>query len=265
MSSSGRGKDTAPRKMPSHRVSNAVILKDDNEAERNQTWGELFLSMSKARQLWSSRRRLFFLPNGDLFHTVRMCQHLDLRLADPEPTGHDFYLVSRPRVMEGPLGSTHHWSVYCQGHFFHLTAPALPRQSVAKSKTASLFKDVACRLRHEDLSNPDTQDQRRVATSSRGTKALIAYKVGQTDYCPEQVSRLAQYVVSRLPVYNLFTANCQDFAAGMVGRTVMRLGDRSVFVGTAIQIVEWDLNKAGDQPHVNSAERGFVIQQPLPG
>ena len=44
----------------------------------------------------------------------------------------------------------------------------------------------------------------------------------------------------------------------------MRVGDRSAFVGTANQIVDWDL-KRGSQPHVNGIESGFVVAPPLPG
>lgn len=49
----------------------------------------------------------------------------------------------------------------------------------------------------------------------------------------------------------------------MVRRTVMRVGDRSAFAGTATQIVDWDLRKES-QPHVNGIERGFLVAPPLP-
>lgn len=67
-----------------------------------------------------------------------------------------------------------------------------------------------------------------------------------------------------ISTYGLFSANCQHFATTMVRNTVMRVGDRSAFAGTAVQIVDWDLTR-GSQPHANGIDHGFFIAPPLPG
>lgn len=121
---------------------------------------------------------------------------------------------------------------------------------------------MRCELRHEDLSNPESTDYWRLVDSAN-QKAMTAYKVGQTDYSPNQLLRLANWIIDRLPIYNLSTANCQHFAKNMAYRSVMRLSDRSRFVGTPTQIVDWDLGDK-NEPHINCIERGFLTKRPRP-
>ena len=244
-------------------VSNTEILEEDDPTQREPTLSEVVYPMSTTRWLWSSRMRFMAPPNGDLLNSVRLHRHLDYGLADSSPQAHDFYLVTRPGTVHLPTGSVNHWSVYCQGHFYHLSAPGLPRETLAKSKNASRSETVACRLRHQDLSDPTSEDYRNVRDAVR-KKALLAYKVGQTDYHSGQVLRLAEYIISTLPAYGLMTANCQHFAKEMVRRCLTRLGDRASFIGTATQIVDWD-SAQGDHQHIDSAEHGFVFAEPRPG
>jgi len=244
-------------------IPNSTILPNDTNP-RLPTVVELRTPSTRAKWIWAQKRGLLFLPNGEFIETVRFPQHLDLRLADPDPSSHDFYLVSRsPHLMGGgPLGSFGHWSVYCQGHFYHLSAPNLPREFLKKSQNHSSANDVRCRLRHEDLSSPDSADYRRFVDSTV-QKPMTAYKVGQTDYSPDQLLCLANWIINRLPVYSLFTANCQHFAKTLAYRSVMRLSDRSTFIGNPTQIVDWDLGDK-NEPHINCIEQGFLTGRPRP-
>ena len=207
--------------------------------------------------------RLITLPNGEFISDVLMRFHLNPRLADPIPNSYDVFLVVRPRDMvEPPIGSLKHWSFYCQGHFYHLSARELRRDGVGKSQNTSKSQGVSCQLTHEDWNDLDRGAFGQSSEFER-RKPLIAFKVGQTDYRPYQIMQLASWVIEQLPSYNLYDANCQHFANSMVGRTVMRLCDRTVFMGSKTQIVDWSLRR-GDQRHVNSADGGWIIAPPLP-
>ena len=206
--------------------------------------------------------RLVTLPNGDFISDVLMRFHLNPRLADPIPNSHDVFLIVRPRdTLEPPIGSLKHWSFYCQGHFYHLSAPGLRRDCVGKSQSTSKSQGVSSQLTHEDWNDLD-QGAFETSSEAERRKPLVAFKVGQTDYKPYQILQLASWVIQQLPSYNLYDANCQHFVNSMVGRTVMRLCDRTVFMGSKRQIVDWSL-KRGDQCHVNSADRGWIIAPPL--
>lgn len=210
-----------------------------------------------------------YLPNGSVIRHIQMPRQLRIDLADPLPFHHDVYLVTRLSTMmrggrysaPGSRGSTSHWSFYCHGHYYHLSAPGLPRQIIEKSQQKSASTLTTSRLRHEDLSSENTDDYKRLA--SKKSRPLIAYKVGQTDYSQEQVLRLAEWIISQLPEYELFAANCQHFAIALMARTVMRLGDRSIFAGTAIQLAKWD-RSGSDTQHMNRLDVGFLMGPPLP-
>jgi len=219
---------------------------------------------SKTRWVWRGRRGVLFLPNGEFVAQVKMHKHLQPLLADPASTASDIYLITRPEgIANNPAGSLKHWSFYTQGYFYHLSAPNLPRDSAGKGANATRCGDTVCRLKCEDMSDVNSQDYIRLQNASN-RKALLAYKVGQTDYRPDQILGVAEWAVRQLSNYGLFSANCQHFATTMVRRTAMRVADRSAFVGTAIQIVDWDFGR-GAQPHVNGLERGFAVGPPLPG
>lgn len=214
-----------------------------------------------------------YLPNGSLIGHIRLARHIRSDLADPLPLHHDVYLVTRiSPTTQGrenstifSRGSTSHWSVYCHGHYYHLSAPGQPRRIIEKSQQKSASGFTTNRLRHEDFSSEYTDDYKRLAFKDQKKKspALIAFKVGQTDYSQEQVLRLAEWIISRLPEYGLFTANCQHFAIALMARTVMRLSDRSVFAGTAIQLAQWDRSGSNAQC-INKLDVGFLIGPPLP-
>ena len=248
------------------KVPNSDILADTTTGgPALSSIGELNRPLAyKVEWIWRGRRSLLFLPNGEFIVKVKLHQHLQPLLAGPASTASDVYLVFRPGSFESfQTGSLQHCSFYTQGVFYHLSAPDLSRNSSGKSPINNKYRDVACRLRCEDLSNTNSPDYIRLCNSS-GMKVLVAYKVGQTDYRTDQILLLAEWAVHQLSVYGLFAANCQHFATTMVRRTVMRMGDRSAFAGTATQIVDWDLGRES-QPHVDCLEHGFLITPSLPG
>ena len=221
------------------------------------------LGASKVDLILDGWRSLFFIPNGVFFMPVLLHRHIEPSLAYPDSNASDIYLVTRPQFGRFPSGSLQHWSFYTQGVFYHLSAPNLPRESTEKSHNASKSREAVCELKCNDLRNVDSEDYVRLQGSS-GRKPLLAYKVGQTDYRSDQVLRLAEWAVRQLSTYGIFSANCQHFALEMVRRTAMRMGDRSAFAGTAIQIADWDLQR-GIQPHSNGIDRGFLVAPSLPG
>lgn len=217
---------------------------------------------SKAEWLWRGRRGLLFFPNGEFIAKVKLHHHLQPLLSDPASTASDVYLVARPESLTIPFGSLLHWSFYTQGFFYHLSALDRSRDDTWSSQNPTKSTNTVCRLKYEDLSTVNSEDYIRFQ-GPLGRKVFLAYKVGQTDYRPDQILKLAEWVVRQLSAYGLFSANCQHFATTMVRRTVMRVGDRSAFAGTATQIVDWDLRKES-QLHVNGIERGFLVAPPLP-
>lgn len=178
------------------------------------------------------------LLNCEFMRSVSVRAHWDVRLADPSSSSYFIFLVARPgRGVETPAGSLNHWSFYSQGHFYHLSAPGLGRDTVGRSQNASKSQGASCKLKHEDWSHLDPGEWRRRQEVGRH-KPLMAWEIGQTDYKPFQILQMASWVVDKLPRYNLFDANCQHFVVAMMDRTVMRLSDRTVFMGLKTQIVD---------------------------
>ena len=106
-----------------------------------------------------------YLPNGHVISQIRRPRHLRFDLADPLPFHHDVYLVTRSSYpIRGSRGSTSHWSLYCHGHYYHLSASGRPRRIVEKSQQKSASRFTTSRLRHEDLSSEHTDDYKRLAS-----------------------------------------------------------------------------------------------------
>ena len=128
-----------------------------------------FVGMCK--RLLATTANVSYLPNGYFIRLIRRTQQMRFDLADPLPFHHDVYLVTRLSTMgrgginSSPLlrGSTSHWSFYCHGHYYHLSAPGLPRLVIKKSQQKSASRFATSRLRHEDLSNEFTDDYKRLS------------------------------------------------------------------------------------------------------
>ena len=201
------------------------------------------------------------VPTAHLYIMLNNHGHPFDRLGEPTASSHGVYLVGHNGQF--PFGVRHHLSIYTQGHFYHLSAPDLPVHiSGQRSNNPLTGQAATVHLKHEDLSNHETEDYIRSYNSPK-KKALEAYQMGHTDFTPEQILRLAEWIIQHMAPYSLLHANCQHFVVEMMVRVVVRFGNRSSFVGTAIQIANWDL-RANGQEHINSKENGFIISPPKP-
>lgn len=175
------------------------------------------------------------------------------------------YVVTVPHI---PLEvSRHHWSVYSQGHFYHLSA-RVPKNPTKQSGTSGLEKKVTRAplvLKVENLSTTESADYIKNAREA-SRKAFVAYEMGSTQYGPEQLRSLAQYIITALRTYDLLHANCQVFTTSLIERVVMTKRDCSVFVGSKTQLVDWDLrarqNNDETAHHPYNLEHGYLIRKP---
>lgn len=188
-------------------------------------------------------------------------------LPDRTSQSRHVYVVTKPHI---PFEvSRFHWSVYSQGYFYHLSA-RLPKNPTGQSAFSG-HKKKAPRaqiiLKIEDLSTTDSADYVKAATEA-STKSFVAYEMGSTQYDPEQLETLAQWIITRLGTYDLLAANCQVFAMSLVNRAVMTARDCSAFVGNKTQLVDWDLrarhnddvDRVARNPY--DIEYGYLVTKP---
>lgn len=236
------------------------VLKDIfDEAEGN---------MSKfAKIFWTLSDSIPGLPNafwsGQALSRVRHSRQLYSGLPHAVDGAKHVFVVTKPHV--GWPVSDMHWSIYCQGYFYHLTAdvPKNPtRQTHASGLNAGADRPKN-KPRNEDLSTPFTKEYTD-AKRDAAKKPLIAFEVGQTQYSPEDIARLAAWIIKKLPEYDLLEANCQIFTHSLLYRVVMTQRDCSTFVGNKTQLVDWDLRGRHnpDAPLPNSIDSGFLIRKP---
>ncbi|KAJ6007903.1 hypothetical protein N7540_011879 [Penicillium herquei] len=139
---------------------------------------------------------------------------------------HDVYAVTRPSMLHRALTqSIYHWSIYCNGHFYHLSKP----EKLNGARTI---------LKDDDLSHEESADYEYHRMNTSGP--LVAYQLGQTDYSPDQIYKIAEWVIARIGLYNLFKSNCQHFVLSLAVRIICSRRDNTVFVGHTLQIVNQD-------------------------
>lgn len=201
------------------------------------------------------------ITNSDFFANIgtRPQFHPDL----PEPTLdpnlelHDVYVVCSPHIAWS--GSYKHWSIYTQGHFYHLTIEECLSCLVeaAASTSESTGKRSKTVLNHQDMSSENTPDY--VSFSSKRRKlALIAYQVGKTCYKHQEIYTLANWLIGRMPFYSRLDDNCQRFALSLMNRTIMTKRDFATFVGDGIQLVNWDSTRGTTTPDSGSGHRNCI-------
>ena len=218
----------------------------------------------KARDLWEA------FGQGRAGYGVwrlECLKHIDARLPGPVPSAKDVFLVCRPQVSNRNIRvdtPSKHWSVYSQGHFYHLSAPTKPRRLWNMSHQVSANTHVCTQLKHQDFSSRETEDHHRFQNSAFKSIPLLAYKVGQTQHLPNEILSLAEWIIQRMSKYDLYSANCQLFALRLLVRIVMRLSDRSSFMGTALQICEWDLGNKSPHAFNDTIATGLCIHTPRP-
>jgi len=205
----------------------------------------------------------WFQPRRVIAHT-RILVHLDDRLPPPSVDAHDVYLVTQPDIIaRASVLSPWHWSMYCNGHFYHLSLKTVTSDEIASGGSDQREPLMAKKerkkvvLKHEDLSLPETESFKKY--QSVPGRVLSAYQVGQTEYEPEQIIKIATWVISLLQTYDLLHANCQHFAFGLLARILSRRRYEHVFVGSPLQVVNWDRGKRSGQPFGNGWGVGFMI------
>ncbi|KAJ5856406.1 uncharacterized protein N7529_010350 [Penicillium soppii] len=173
---------------------------------------------------------------------------------DDQPTDlYDVYAIMRPDMLHRILTqSVYHWSLYCNGHYYHLS------KNEKLNGAQTILKD-------EDLSYQGSTDYetRRLNPG----RPLMAYHLGKTDYTPEQIRRIAEWIMDRLDVYHLFKSNCQHFVLCLSVRIICYRRDTSVFMGHCLQIVDQDSSKSSPRPSqvnmnrlpTNGFETGFYL------
>jgi len=205
----------------------------------------------------------WFQPRRVISH-ARILIHLDDRLPPPSVNAHDVYLVTQPDILaRASVLSPWHWSMYCNGHFYHPSLKTALSDETDTGETGQREplmpkaerKKVV--LKHEDLSSPETESFKKYQTVPG--RVLSAYQVGQTEYEPEQILKIATWVISLLQTYDLLHANCQHFAFGVLARILSRRRYEHVFVGSPLQVVNWDRGKRSGQPFGNGWGVGFMI------
>ena len=180
-----------PSKEASRYVPNSEILRSDSThgpslpTIRDLEYSELTTIKESVfvrgiGRLLDTAVKASYLPNGSLIGHIRLARHIRSDLADPLPLHHDVYLVTRISPTTGgrenstifSRGSTSHCSVYCHGHYYHLSAPGQPRRIIEKSQQKSASGFTTNRLRHEDFSSEYTDDYKRLAFKDQKKKAL---------------------------------------------------------------------------------------------
>ncbi|KAJ5862746.1 hypothetical protein N7455_006814 [Penicillium solitum] len=145
---------------------------------------------------------------------------------DPTTGLYDVYAITRPdMVHRAVIRSIYHWSLYCNGHYYHLSK----RTKLNGAQTI---------LKDEDLSHEESADYE--SRRRHPGVPLMAYHLGKTDYTPDQIHKIAEWVVGRMGSYDLFKSNCQHFVICLAVRIICCRRDTTVFLGHTLQIVDHD-------------------------
>ena len=68
-----------------------------------------------------------------------------------------------------------------------------------------------------------------------------------------------------MSIYDIWEANCQNFVLSLLDGALVRMGNRSTFVGTIIQIVDWDSRNRNEESSYDNIDKGFYVHPPRPG
>jgi hypothetical protein len=204
--------------------------------------------------------------NSGLLSGLYRLQQLEPRLPAPSPQDHGVYLVTAPRG-QGRYRFIH-WSLYSQGHFYHLTADRRGGSqfvdATAESPSTEPPSPFPVRLKVQNVIDDSTPYYQPLTDKVEAT-ALQAYHVGGTRFSPEQIHQIASAIIGSFRSYSVLDENCQLFALWLAERTIMTLRDCSVFVGNSHQLAAWD---AAGRPPANQGfhkrTTGYVLIDPRP-
>ncbi|KAJ5270850.1 hypothetical protein N7505_006608 [Penicillium chrysogenum] len=136
-------------------------------------------------------------------------------------SGHSsVYLVGQPNRWARRLSRTPkpcHWSIYSEGHFYHL------KLEDGAQGSSIVLRDEPQR-EWKALSGP-----------------FIAYHIGVTDYYPDEISLLAKWVITQMNHDTLSTAAYEQFVFGLAIRILRGPSNTTAFIGNFWQIMEHDI------------------------
>lgn len=204
--------------------------------------------------------------NGKELSSLRWLRQLDDRLPPPSAQDYSVYLVTAPRGHAKYRFA--HWSLYSQGHFYHLTATNSDGLHYVDAKfehlstNAELRRSIPVSLKVQNVFDANSTEFYPQIPKTEAI-ALQAYHAGCTRYTPLQIRTIAEYIISQIGPYKVFSKNCQLFALSLTGRIVMTRRDCSVFVGHMHQIAAWDLaGRPGRSAGFYTRATGYVLADP---
>ncbi|KAM0813928.1 putative PPPDE domain-containing protein [Seiridium cardinale] len=158
---------------------------------------------------------------------LQMPLHRGLPPATSQPDVFDVFVVARPSLSARALTrSLVHWSVYCNGFYYHL-----------KVSSSSANSRLPTNLEVDDFSHAAISSC--CTPAARSGRPLTAYHVGQTSYSPRQIECIADWIIKSLSHYDFFASNCQHFGLCLAARIIDRGRLVCVFLGNAFQIAQW--------------------------
>jgi hypothetical protein len=205
--------------------------------------------------------------NGDYLARLRWLHQLDQRLPLPSPQDHGVYLVT------APCGQMRyrfiHWSLYSQGHFYHLTAvkPGGTGNSNTTPEPSSRLttksrNPVPVFLKLQTVIEKSSLECAPLPNNVE-TIALQAYHIGGTRFTADQIRQIAKSIIANISSYSISAENCQLFAISLAERTTMTRRDCSVFVGNMFQIAAWDsAGRPGASGGFFQRASGYVLADP---
>jgi len=191
----------------------------------------------------------------------------DPTLPDNIPDGRHVYLVFGPKIF---AELARHWSVYSQGHFYHLSLDEQGRPKL-KVEDCTQAQDVKQELPQEESAatadfqpdiNADAPQDEPTQQTIKHEIALFVLEVGKTTYPPEKLRDIATEIMSHYTEYHLLLANCQMFVRNFLEKILKTRTDSSAFVGIRKQVIQWDLYGRNSGFEHHSRYNGFEIKAP---
>lgn len=206
------------------------------------------LPRARARKPFKFFRSAWVIRRAAFTARIRRWRDLDERLPlpvipSPSSSLRDVYLLSRAHETGSTFGeSLVHWSVYCEGLAYHLSADS------ASTEQTLLHSDIlsSARIGERTMLRVDKYD------ASSGRTPLVCYHIGQTDLDDAEIICLAKWIIGKLNRYDFLHSNCHHFSMALCVRILCRRRHCAVFMGSPAQLYAWE------QHRKNRLEPGFT-------
>ncbi|KAJ6085591.1 hypothetical protein N7499_005220 [Penicillium canescens] len=165
---------------------------------------------------------------GNLTKLAKRYRQMHTSFAQPDAANdlnpqelRDVYVVARPdrwsHAFTDP-GSPCYWSLYCDGHYYHIEKGD---------------KSVRIALGDDDYSE---QSQKKFIPGGPQIPPFIAYHFGKTDYSPQQIHGIAVWVIDQMVRDDLSETNYGHFVSGLAVRIICAPRNSTVLMGNMMQI-----------------------------